>query len=197
VSVTDGQVTGGINGVLGRELVNLVPPTFRGQARPGETLTADPGRWNSEEDTTFEYSWVVGGKVAGTGPSFVPLPAHAGLPVSVRVTARYNRVVGNATSAPVTLARGASKINVHPRYRQSEDAITITVRVFSEFGGVEGGTLTFRDSRHPGRTTQVVRGNLARFQVLDAKTGKHRLIFRFLGSERALPAKVVKVIKVP
>ena len=197
VPVTSGQVTSGVNGTLGRELVNTVPPTFSGQAQPGSTLTASPGRWNSEEDTTFEYSWDVDGRVAGTGASFVPLPRHAGLSLRLRVTARYEGVVGNATSAPVTVARGAAKMNVHARYRKAEDSITIMVRVFAGHGSVEGGSVTFRDSRGGKKVTQVVRANIVRFQVSDPKAGKHRLVFRFSGTLAALPATQVKVVRVP
>ncbi|WP_170176946.1 endo-1,4-beta-xylanase [Myceligenerans xiligouense] len=93
---------------------NTVPPEITGKARPGRTLTADPGEW-SVDDVTLRYQWLRDGepihrshgKPTGTGPTYRVGPWDAGHELAVEVTAEaegYEPVA--ATSEPVTVRHG-------------------------------------------------------------------------------------------
>jgi surface antigen len=69
-------------------IVSTTAPSISGEAKVGETLTANPGSWNPVPDG-IRYQWrSAGAPVAGaTGPALVLEPQVVGKPVSVAVTA--------------------------------------------------------------------------------------------------------------
>ncbi len=82
------------------------PASIVGTVQVGSTVTAEPGA-NWAEGTTFAYTWLVGGEVAGTGPSLALAPEYADLSLVLRVT---GSVEGQddvtAETDPVTVAKG-------------------------------------------------------------------------------------------
>lgn len=92
-------------------------PTVSGTPAVGTPLTAVPGTW--DEGVTLGYRWLVDGEQVGTGPSYTPVAADLGKPVSVAVTgtktgyAAVTRtseaaavVAGTLTSTPVPTVSG-------------------------------------------------------------------------------------------
>ncbi|GAB4086727.1 hypothetical protein GCM10028784_33570 [Myceligenerans cantabricum] len=93
---------------------NTAPPEITGKARPGRTLTADPGAW-SVDGLTFRYQWLrdgepihrAHGKSTGTGPRYKVTPRDVGHELTVEVTAEAEGY------APVTAGSDAVTVG-HP-----------------------------------------------------------------------------------
>lgn len=68
--------------------VNTAVPTVGGVVKVGQTLTANPGTWNTT-DLTFTYQWLRGGEPIEEARTvnYVPVVADLGKSLSVKVTA--------------------------------------------------------------------------------------------------------------
>ncbi len=89
------------------ETVNTAPPRTGGTPRFATAITADPGSWTPEPESTT-YQWLLDGDpVAGaTEASYTPRLADIGHGLSVEVTATSTGFTpGTATSQPVTVRR--------------------------------------------------------------------------------------------
>ena len=89
--------------------VATVVPKINGKPAVGKTLRSTTGTWDVK-GLTFAYRWSVdGGAGAGaTSSTYTVVAADQGKRVTVTVTATGDGVpAGTATSAPVTIARGA------------------------------------------------------------------------------------------
>jgi len=64
----------------------LLSPKIIGEARPGLTLSATHGVWDTD-DLSFTYTWLVDGQPAGTGPKYTVQPGDVGSKLVVRVKA--------------------------------------------------------------------------------------------------------------
>jgi hypothetical protein len=75
------------------QLFNTSSPTTTadetGLIQPGQTIHGYPGDWNDVPGVTYSYQWLLDGSsfVEGTGPTFTPTPAQAGISVRLEVTA--------------------------------------------------------------------------------------------------------------
>ena len=86
VVVVDEDVDLGTITMLYEEPWALLSPKIIGEARPGLTLSATHGTWDTP-DLSFSYTWLVDGVPAGTGPKYKVQPGDVGSKVVVRVKA--------------------------------------------------------------------------------------------------------------
>jgi len=83
--------------------VVTTPPTIAGVAAVGQTVTAEPGSWDTE-GLTLVHTWLLDGVAVADGPQYTPGPADQRHGLSVRETALQDGApVGEATSDPVTV----------------------------------------------------------------------------------------------
>lgn len=86
VVVVDEAVDLGTITMLYEEPWALLSPRIIGEARPGVTLSATRGVWDTP-DLSFSYTWLVDGVAAGTGPTYQVQAGDVGSKVVVRVKA--------------------------------------------------------------------------------------------------------------
>ncbi|MGW1953783.1 Tat pathway signal protein [Streptomyces sp. NPDC001920] len=92
------------------ELKNTAAPEVTGTARTGAKVTASPGSW-SAAPSSYTYQWKANGTaISGATAATYTVPASlVGKKLTVTVTAvKAGWVSGSATSAPVTVAKGAA-----------------------------------------------------------------------------------------
>jgi hypothetical protein len=65
---------------------NITTPYFVGTPKVGYTLSARPGRWDPAA-ATVTYTWFDGGRVLGSGPTYVVRPAELGHAITITATA--------------------------------------------------------------------------------------------------------------
>ena len=100
---------------------NLTAPTITGEAKQGETLTADHGSWDGEP-TAYAYSWrrcsiATGGctSTGGTSSTYTPRAADVGSTMVVVVTASNEGGASSpATSAQTEAVVASRPINTAP-----------------------------------------------------------------------------------
>lgn len=90
-------------------------PTLSGLVAVGSQATVSPGTW--EPTANLTYGWYVNGVLRGSGVSYTPAAADAGLPLVVKVTAmRPDYQTATATSAPVVVAQGSFSTTPAPTF---------------------------------------------------------------------------------
>jgi hypothetical protein len=100
---------------------NTEPPTVSGTPRDGDTLTAEEGAWQSDEDFTFDYQWqrcdangLNCGDLAGaTERTYAVQTSDVGNRLRVRVTGKNATGSASATSQPAattTPPEGATRL---------------------------------------------------------------------------------------
>lgn len=90
------------------------PPRITGVAAVGETVSAEPGTWDTD-GLTLVHTWLLDGVAVADGPEYTPGPADQGHGLSVRETALQDGApVGEATSEPVTVLGPAPVITSAP-----------------------------------------------------------------------------------
>lgn len=83
--------------------VATAPPRIAGVAAVGQTVTAEPGTWDTQ-GLTLVHTWLLDGVAVADGPEYTPGPADQGHGLSVRETALQDDApVGEATSDPVAV----------------------------------------------------------------------------------------------
>lgn len=86
VTVKSNQMVSGISASLGQQLTALEKPEISGFPVVGKPITVDPGTWNQQDGSLFEYEWLANGVLVGTGQTITPTAAIVGKKLSVRVT---------------------------------------------------------------------------------------------------------------
>jgi hypothetical protein len=153
VSVTVGQVAGGINESL-REAFPTTPagtaaPTLTGTPAVGQALSCSQGSW-SHEPTYLVYQWLRNGSVISgqTGSTYTVQPADPGHSIACSVTAGNGAgaasAMSNAVAIPVPLAvfvgvkvKGAvASVTLScPGAAPCSGAMKIVARVTTKHGG--------------------------------------------------------------
>ncbi|WP_030784708.1 hypothetical protein [Streptomyces sp. NRRL S-920] len=109
--VSDGRSYGqGTFTVTDPELTNTTAPKVTGTAAVGGKVTASPGTW-SATPSSYTYRWKADGEVieGATASTYTIPAAHLDKKLTVTVTARKTGWKdATATSAPVTIAKGAA-----------------------------------------------------------------------------------------
>jgi hypothetical protein len=95
---------------------NTTPPTIKGDAAVGSTLTADPGKWNANGSVTFKYQWRVCAAdgsacrdiTGATGQTYGVKSEDAGNTIRITVTGSDSTGSSSSTSVPTARIGGAA-----------------------------------------------------------------------------------------
>jgi subtilisin family serine protease len=128
--------------------VAVTPPTIKGSAKVGKTLTAKPGRWNPA-DVTLSYQWLRdGAPIEGAASqTYKVTSADVGTALSVQVTATQegNANAGVAVSEAVIVKASSKTVVTMNRYiGTSAHDYAVTVTVKPSGGPAPTGTVTVR-----------------------------------------------------
>jgi hypothetical protein len=85
-SATSNSATSGVVAAI----FNVQAPSVSGDLVVGQILTVNPGIWYSKNEISYSYQWLSDGSTisGATSSAFTLTSSEAGLPISVRVTAR-------------------------------------------------------------------------------------------------------------
>ncbi|PUA81475.1 hypothetical protein C7S10_05160 [Nocardioides currus] len=201
VTVKAGQVTSGLNAVLGNKLAATERPEIPGYPWVGKPVTADPGAWNLQTDTAFKYQWLVGTTVVGQGDTFTPTSAQIGDRLTLRVTAENGRLVGTATSAPSAKIGYQPKVKVKVKGGQASFKVKASpVKAKKVKGSIvvkeivkvtDNGTVKYKKVAK----AKIKKGKGA-VSLGKLKKGKHKLVFFFTGKGSVGSTEVAKKVKV-
>ncbi|WP_022886009.1 S8 family serine peptidase [Glaciibacter superstes] len=168
--------------------VNTVPPVIEGTPEVGETLTANPGEWDTAE-LVFGFQWQADGvDIAGaTAATYTPVEADAGATLTVVVTAAKDGLPsGTATSAGVVVKHEATvSLSLNKWLAFSWQKVKATVQVESD-GDVSGPATVVVD----GESYDVVLDANGKGKVTlpPQERGFHRVVAEFAGSDTVAPA---------
>ncbi len=186
ITVKPGQLTGGLDAVLGATLNAVERPEVKGYPWVGKPISADRGRWNVENRTVFTYQWLVGSTVVGTGPTFTPSRANIGDRLMVRVSAENGRLVGSATTTTTAKVGYKPKIKIDV----TGDKAAIKVKASPVKAKKVKGTVVVKEIvkvRNDGTikykkiTKTKIRKGKGAVSLAKLKKGKHKLVFFFKG----------------
>lgn len=199
VTVKSGQVTGGLNAVLGAQLVALTKPEVKGYPWVGKSISVTNGTWNLMAGTSFTYEWLNGSTVVGTGPTFSPSKSLIGKRLTVRVTAENGRLVG---SSSVTTAKVGYKPTIKLKGKGKTLKVTIKAKpvkakkikgklIAKEIVKVKAdGTIKYKKV---GKA-KVKKGKATLKLKLKGK-GKHKVVIFFIGKGKVGSNDVTKKLK--
>lgn len=201
ITVKSGELVGGLNAVLGNQLGAAERPTISSNyAWVGKVLSADPGVWNLQTGTDFNYQWFIGSAVVGEGQNYTPTTANIGGRLTLRVTAENGKLLGTATSAATTKVGYQPKIKV----KTKGDTATLKIKappvkakkvkgkvVVKEIVKVkDDGTIKYKKI---GKT-KIKKGK-GTVSLSKLKKGKHKLVFFFVGKGKVGSNDVTKKVK--
>jgi hypothetical protein len=201
ITVKPGQMTGGLNAVLGAALVAEERPETSRYPWVGKTISVDKGEWNYETGTSFSYEWLIGSTVVGTGASYTPTKAQIGDKLTVRVLAENGRLSGTATSAKTL------KIGYKPKVKLKVKGgkATIAVKAKPVKAKKVKGTVVVKEIvkvKDNGKVkykkvgkTKIAKGK-GSVSLAKLKKGKHKLVFFFKGKGKVGSTEVKKKVKV-
>src|SRR5690349_17299562 len=157
------------------DTVNTAPPRTGGTPRFATEITADPGSWTPEPESTT-YQWLLDGDPVdgATEASYTPRLADIGHDLSVEVTATTTGFTpGTATSTPVTvkraLWRGHSPVRLDGVARFGR---TLSLDSFTTSPASTSGSRAWvRDGR-------PIKGETGRSHALGLKDFDHRVGLR-------------------
>ncbi|PJJ73113.1 pre-peptidase [Diaminobutyricimonas aerilata] len=173
--------------------VNTAPPTIEGTPVAGQTLTANPGEWDTE-GLEFAFQWQRDGEdIAGaTSSTYVVTAADEGSELTVVVTATGEGLdPATATSEPV-LVKYASKLGiaVSPQVAFSWQRVTVNLRVTSGADTAPGGTLTVKvDGKSYDVPASIGEDGRASFRLPKLSRGLHVVSATYSGDETTAGSK--------
>lgn len=202
VTVKSGQVTGGLNAVLGNQLAAVERPSITSDyAWVGKVLSADPGVWNLQTNTDFNYQWLIGTTVVGQGENYTPTTANLGDRLTLRVTAENGKLLGSATSAATTKVGYQPKIKV----KVKGDTASLKVKAPPVKGKKVKGTVVVKEIvkvKDDGtiKYKKIAKGKIKKgkgtVSLSKLKKGKHKLVFFFTGKGKVGSNEEKKKVKV-
>ena len=116
VTVKSNQLLSGISASLGQQLTALEKPEIVGFPVVGKPITVDPGTWNQQDGSLFEYEWLANGVLVGTGQTITPTAAIVGKKLSVRVTNNPGFAFRVFTPATVT-TKSTAKVGYKTKFK--------------------------------------------------------------------------------
>ncbi|UMG93983.1 family 78 glycoside hydrolase catalytic domain [Nocardioides sp. TF02-7] len=183
----------------GEAPANTAPPTVRGTAAVGRTLTADPGEWDAD-GLEFDYQWNRDGTpiAAATGPTYRPTARDVGHQLTVTVTATDGDAPpGIATSepvGPVVAATTTTRVKA-PARTAARKPFAVAVRVTAP-GVTPAGRVEVRVDGTVRRRAKLTDG---RAQVrLRLPVGNHRVRVVYVGTKafgRSADVARVRVVR--
>lgn len=202
VTVKSGQMVSGLNAVLGNKLTASERPTMSSDyAWVGKAITADPGKWNLQTGTAFNFEWLVGSAVVGKGDTFTPTTAQIGARLTLRVTAENGKLLGTASSAPTPEVGYQPKIKVKVKGAQATLKIKANpVKAKQVKGKVvvkeivkvhDDGTIKYKNV-----AKAKIKQGKGTISLSKLKKGKHKLVFVFSGKGKVGSNEVSKTVKV-
>lgn len=201
ITVKPGQMTGGLDAVLGAALVATERPEAKGYPWVGKSISVDKGEWNYVTGTRFSYEWLIGSTVVGTGSSYTPSKSQIGDKLTVRVLAENGRLVGSATSAKTTKIGYKPKVKI--KLAGGKAAIKVKAKpvkakkikgkvVVKEIVKVKNdGSIKYKKI---GKT-KIAKGK-GTVSLAKLKKGKHKLVFFFKGKGKVGSTEVKKKVKI-
>jgi protocatechuate 3,4-dioxygenase beta subunit len=202
ITVTPGQLTGGLDAVLGATLLATVRPEIKSDYPwVGKSISASRGVWNVENGTTFAYEWLVGSTVVGTGPTFTPTTSHLGDKLTLRVLSENGRLVGSATSAT------SVKVGYQPKIKIKIKGDTASLKVKAspvKSKKVKGSVVVKEIVKVKDDGTikykKIAKGKIKKgkgtVSLSKLKKGKHKLVFFFTGKGKVGSNDETKKVKV-
>ena len=190
ITVKSGQLVSGLAAVLGNQLAAVERPSLSvDYPWVGKAITASSGVWNVQTDTDFDYEWLVGSTVVGTGETFIPTTAHIGDRLTLRVTAENGRLLGSATS-PTSV-----KVGHKPRIKVTTAGGKATIKVRAnpvKNKSVKGKMVVkeiikVRDDatiKYKKIAQAKIKKGKGTVSLAKLKQGKHTLVFFFTGKGR-------------
>ncbi|MCW2833593.1 MAG: S-layer protein [Nocardioides sp.] len=187
VTVKSGQLVSGLAAVLGNRLGAVERPSIDvDYPWVGKPIAARSGVWNVQTGTDFDYEWLVGTTVVGTGETFTPTTAHIGDRLTLRVSAENGRLLGSATSAPsvkigympkikvkTSGGKAAIKIKANPVKAKKVKGKVIVKEIVKV---KDNGTIKYKKIAK----TKVKKG-MGAVSLAKLTKGKHKLVFFFIG----------------
>lgn len=201
VTVKAGQMVGGLNAVLGTQLIANERPEIKGYPWVGKAIAADSGVWNLQTGTDFNYEWLVGSTVVGKGDTFTPTTANIGDRLTLRVTAENGRLINSATSARSAKIGYQPKIKVKVKGSKASLKIkaspvkakkvkgTVVVKEIVKVN--DNGTVKYKKVAK----TKIKKGK-GTVSLSKLKKGKHKLVFFFTGKGKVGSNEEKKKVKV-
>jgi hypothetical protein len=157
----------------GSAVRNVTIPYFVGTPKVGYTLAARPGRWDPAT-ATLTYAWFDGGRLLGTGPTYVVRAAELGHTITITATASSAGRASAVTSwtSPSRVVRGTFWIKGVPTV---QGRATVGRRLTARSSATEpDGRRTYRWLRD-GKTIRGAHGSTYRVRKTDRR---HRLTVR-------------------
>lgn len=186
VVVVDEDVDLGTITMLYEEPWALVSPKIIGEARPGLTLSASKGRWDTP-GLSFGYTWLRDGQPVGNGPTYKVRAADVGHKLAVRVKAStFGYEPGFERSAPRLVApwpvEAVGKL-VSSTVRAGR-AAKVKVVLLSDAPFDPTGLVKITERGRTLAKAQVVRSDDGRVtvSVRGLRAGKHSLVVTYGGS---------------
>ena len=197
VTVTGGVGADNLDITLVRTLTSSAAPVITGVAAAGQTLTASQGTWVAPPATTFSTTWLRDGVPVATGVTYVVSPADSGRVLRARVTATHGLAVTQAVSAPRTVARLATTVELGGTSRRA-GRVQLTVSVTAAGLTPTGTVVVLRGTKVVKSDVVLVDGR-AVVKLRHQPAGRRRYSVTYSGTSEMLPATsptvVVKVRK--
>ncbi len=166
--------------------VNLTPPTISGTPRVGETLTADPGTWDTE-GLDFALQWQRDGvDIPGaTAATYVVTPDDAGAELTGVVTASLDGGPTTvATSAPVVvLLESVTTVKLNRQIGFSWQRVTAQVAVTAGDTAATGNVQVTVDGKPAGQPVVLAADGTAAVKLPRLGSGVHQVRAEFVGSD--------------
>ncbi len=168
----------------------LTSSSLTGIARPGNTLTAQPGRWDGPTTATFQWTRNGVPIPEATGATFLLRPADVRdrIAVDIITTAEHHGIISTDTHrARVERYTSTSRLRLKRKAIAEGQTAVATIRVTAP--GVPR-QVTGRLRIVDGETTLMTpylradRGTQQTFRIRGLEAGRHRIWIRYYGNRR-------------
>lgn len=202
ITVKPGQVTTGISAALSKDVKAIERPAVEGDAWVGQTLSVDPGRWNTQASSKLSYEWLVGSTVVGTGSTFKLAKSHLGKKLVARVTNDAGFAQGQAVTAAT--AKVGYKPKLKAKVSPKRAVLTLKVKPLKAkkvkasvvLYVVKGTNAAGEPKLKKIGKGKVVKGKGVVKIKKALRKGKHTLVFRIKGKGKVGSGDLTKKVKI-